>query len=456
MRSLFAPTRTACCVAVGLMLAVARGAEPPHPLIGATREQVLVRNGEPKGQIGVGNRTVLTYTRERIVLRDNVVVEVETIFADPVRRPPVVAPAEPVATATPSTPAIPVAPGASNPAAGAAAANNTPVGTENPPTPLAVPPAPAPAPASDSRVEIKLVRAPSAGGVAQPAPKREVPPPVAATPEPELVAAPVLPPTPDPAEVQRAAEKAARAAKAAADAAAQEKRLKSAQSARRRLDFAETAADDEGGMSKSAVLALVVIVGGLGALIWWRRQQALALAATTVANTPVKKPAVTAAKVAPVTSFAMAMASPAAKAGFTLEFLAQLDADRFEELVAAYFTKTGVVATRTKTGAASPVHIRISWKGEPRAFACAQCIVQTTEAIDARALQGLVAALAAENLRRGYVVSNGEFSAAAQKFATSKQLILLPADVLLEKIKGLPESARNELMQVLSAEKKAA
>lgn len=454
MRSSSAPTWIACCVAASLMLAVARGAEPPHPLLGATREKVFERNGEPKGQIGVGNRTVLTYPRERFVLRDNVVVEVEPIFADVVRRP-AVTPAESV---SPAAPAVPATLGAVNPPASAPAPVTEHVGTENPPTP--VPPVlaatPAPAPVSDPRVAIKMVRAPSAGGVPQPPVKREAPPPVAAEPEPEPAPEPVLPPKPDPAEVQRAAEKAARAEKAAAEAAAQEKRLKSAQSARRRLDFAETAGEEEAGTSKTTVLAIVVIVGGLGALVWWRRQQSLALAATSVANTPVKKSAGVAAKVAPVTPFPSGAAAPQAKAGFTLEFLAQLDADHFEELVAAYFTKTGVVATRTKTGAASPVHIRISWKGEPRAFACAHCIAQETNAIDQRALQGFVAALAAEDLRRGYVVTSGRFSDAAQKFAASKHLILLPADVLLEKIKGLPESARNELMQVLSAEKKAA
>jgi hypothetical protein len=104
----------------------------------------------------------------------------------------------------------------------------------------------------------------------------------------------------------------------------------------------------------------------------------------------------------------------------------------------------------------SPLHIRISWKGEPRAFASVHCIAQGPDDIEARALHGFVAALAAEDLRRGYVVTSGRFSAAAQKFAADKRLTLLPVDALLEKIQGLPESARKELLQTIGEEKKAA
>ena len=48
----------AICVAVGLLLVTARGAEPVSPLIGATKDQVLARYGEPKSQIAAGNRVI--------------------------------------------------------------------------------------------------------------------------------------------------------------------------------------------------------------------------------------------------------------------------------------------------------------------------------------------------------------------------------------------------------------
>ncbi|MBL9203400.1 MAG: restriction endonuclease [Opitutaceae bacterium] len=459
MRSSFAPIRTVIGVAAGLLFASLPAAESPHPLVGATRDQVLSRYGEPKGQISVGPRTVLTYAHEKLVLRNGVVVEVERLSAEPLRRP---APAEAAASEA-----------ASPPATGARPSVQPHVGTENPPTPAAAPsdsaaesaPAAALPPGSrtaplspEPKLAIKLVRPPGAGGAPaprpMPAPVVEAPPPANEVPEPEPALLP--PPGPDPKLEAEKAEKAARAAQAAAEAAAQEKRLKSAQSARRRLDFAESAQEEEGGLGKSTIIGILVLVAGIGGLAWWRRQQSLALAATSVASTPVKKsaaaPAASGSKVTPFPAAAPVAAKPA----FTVEFLAQLDAGRFEELVAAYFVRTGVVATRANSGTGSPVHLRLSWKGEPRAFACAHCIAQGPDDLDARALQPFADALAAENLRRGYVVTSGAFSSSAVKFAASKQIILLPADTLLEKIKGLPESARAELMQVLTAEKKAA
>lgn len=459
MRSSISPVRAVIGLAAGLLLASLDAAEAPHPLMGATRDHVLSRYGEPKGQISVGPRTVLTYAHEKLVLRNGVVVEVERLSAEPVRRPAPVesVPADSVASATAVAP-VPTQPH---------------VGTENAPTP---PPAVTPAtsgtgpasapgqgsaaPAGQPKLAIKLVRPPGAGGPSAPRPAPVVeaptPQPVNETPEPE----PAPPPGPDPRiEAERAARAAQAAAQAAAEAAANEKRAKSAQSARRRLDFAETAQDEEAGMGKTLLIAALVVVAGFGGLAWWRRQQSIELEATSVARTPVKKaasaPAASNPKVTPFPA-ATPPAPPAAKPSFTSAFLAQLDATRFEELVAAYFVRTGVVATRVSSGGASPVHLRLSWKGEPRAFACAHCIPQGPDDIEARALHAFVEALAAENLRRGYVVTSGGFSSGAVKFAASKQIILLSADTLLEKIKGLPESARNELMQVLTADKKAA
>ncbi|MBL9187260.1 MAG: restriction endonuclease [Opitutaceae bacterium] len=428
MRSSFASVWAVGCVAAGLLLATLHAAEPPHPLVGATRDQVFAQYGEPKGVISVGNRTVLTYPQERLVLRDNVVVEVERLASEPVRR------AIPAAAESAPSPA-----GATS----ALASDGTPVAAAQP----SETPAPA-APAAETKLEIKLVRPP--GSAAPPPREVVVPAPV----EPELVepVVPVAPqpPKPDPAELAR---KAARAAELAAEAAAQEKRLKAAQSARRRLDFADTATTDEGGPGLTLLLGFGVIAGGIGALVWWRRQQSLTLEATSVAATPVKKIPAASARAAAPAAMPAAASAPAAKPGFTREFIAQLDAGRFEELVAAYFTKTGVVATRTKTGAASPLHLRISWKGEPRAFACAQCITPAPEPIEARALHPFAAALAAEDLRRGYVVTSGGFSPEAVAFAAAKRLTLMSVDNLIEKIGGLPESARQELLQILGAAK---
>ena len=119
--------------------------------------------------------------------------------------------------------------------------------------------------------------------------------------------------------------------------------------------------------------------------------------------------------------------------------------------MAAYYSKTGVVATRTKTGPESPVHIKISWKGEPRPFAYVLCVAHPSGLIDAKPVQNLIAALAAEDIRRGYVVTAGKFNVSARDVAEEKHITLLPGDIFLEKLNALPASARSEVMQAINA-----
>src|SRR4051812_38670968 len=98
------------CVAVALILATACGAaEPTQPSpVGLTQEQVLSRYGEPKSQIAAGNRVVMFFAKDRLVLRDGVVVEHEKLASDVVRRPAPTPP--PAATATTAPTAEPSAP----------------------------------------------------------------------------------------------------------------------------------------------------------------------------------------------------------------------------------------------------------------------------------------------------------------------------------------------------------
>lgn len=147
--------------------------------------------------------------------------------------------------------------------------------------------------------------------------------------------------------------------------------------------------------------------------------------------------------------------SRAAEAGFSLDFLSQLPAAAFEDLVAAYYVKTGVVADRVSGDPASPFQIRIAWKGEARAFALVQCLAQPTGVIDHQPLMRLHAVLDKEKVRRGYVVTPGKFTANAREIAEQKGLTLLPGDVFLEKLMALPDSARSELMRAVSNSNRA-
>ena len=411
----FAVGLRACCVAVGLLMLTVRGAEPVSPLIGLTRDQLLQRIGEPKSQIDAGARVIYFYPRERIVLRDNVVVEVDSLSPD---APPPPSPSE---TSAPGTRA------ATSPTQG---------------------------PAPESRVEIKSVRPPSTkdGRTTASEPPRETvptqaPPPPTVSPrnfppaeiivsEPPKTEAPSAPSALNnekatSAKADKAAEK-----KASDDLAAKKKQDAAAAAARRRAEQAAApAATEEVIGVRTYVIALVVLVGGIGVLFWRYRQRQLELAASSVENTPV---------ITPTTHVFSGNA-------FSADVLARLEWRRFEELVAAYYNKTGVIAVRTKAGPASPVHIKISWKGEARPFAYVQCIAQPGAPIDQKPLQALVAALAADDIRRGYVVTAGKFNMAARDFADQKHLTLLPGDLLIEKLNALPVSARTEIGQAVSA-----
>ncbi len=426
-----------CGVAFALILGGVRAAEPVSPLIGATLEQVVAKYGEPKSQITVGDRLVIFYPKERIVVRGGRVIEVEQLAAEPVRRP------EPPATVPANSPTSAAGPNAGNSVPGAAASPGTPA------SPEAVTPAVTqPQPASESKVEIKLVRPPSANGRGQitplPAPKEEVVP-----------VAPVSPPLPvvernvGPTKQELAAQAAA--AERVAELAAKNKRAKATSSAVRRLDFAEgSALEDEGTPAWRYVLLAVVVIGGLGFFIWrWRQGQA-DLAATSVKNTPVRKTA------APVAAAPVAAPVRARETAFSADFISRLDAAQFETLVTAYYSKTGVVAVRATDSASGLVRVRISWKGEPRPFAGVLCLGRATALIDANPLRELAAALVKEDIRRGHVVTTGKFAPAARDFAAENQLTLLPGDTFLEKLNALPESARAEIMRTVAPANSAA
>ena len=131
--------------------------------------------------------------------------------------------------------------------------------------------------------------------------------------------------------------------------------------------------------------------------------------------------------------------------------MTKLEWKRFEELVTSYYSKTGVVAARTKAGPAKPVHIKISWKGESRPFAYVQCLAHPEGLIDAGPILELVAALATDDIRRGYVVTTGKFGVNARDLAEEKHITLLSGDIFLEKLNALPDSARAEIMHEITA-----
>ncbi len=472
------------CAALALVLgALARAAEP-HPLMGATRDDVLARYGEPRSTLVGGGREILFYARERLVLRGGKVVEVERIAAEPVRQPrpqpaapapSAVVPAAPETTAAASTasttkapaPVAPViAPSPSEspaqrglpplPAGTEAAAAGVqpsvapepdvppepkleikrvlPRGTKSAPivrtgeaAPAASPPAATPAPAAAAASPTPAPTTEAATASATPSSSSS---PLASAPAPAAETATTVPEAP-PAPTTEDADELAKKEKA--------KRALEVKAARRRLEAASEDASYDPTKAffnkRTYLITAFIVLGGAAYIVWRRRQRQIALIATAVSREP----------------FAGHTETRGSGAIFTAELLAKLEWKHFEELVAAYYNKTGVVATRTKSGPHAPVHLKISWKGESRPFALVQCIAQPPGLVPAKSLQELNEVLVKEDIRRGYVVSAGKFSVPARDVAEEKHLTLLPGDIFLEKLNALPDLARNEIMQAITA-----
>lgn len=487
MQSTFASGLRAGCVAAALVLAFAYAADDKSKLVGINREQVLARYGEPRSVMKAGGREILFFARERVILRDGVVVDVEPIATEPgaprtsaapagssaaiVLAPSAAAPAaagtQPATAAAPApataAPATPATAGTETPTATATAiapkepqvsiksvlppgstfprpepvnaeprsssVANTPA-VEPPPETRPVDPPPAVAPARETprvaeRVAATAVTTTAAAAVPAaaspaPAPKSEAP-----TPPPALERTP--PPAQSTVQERRPVETAATASPTAgAEKPAPVVKQRTATDELRLPDKAE---------KPSAARTYLIVVGGallLAYVIWRIRQRQLELAATALTHNPF-------------TTEPLSVGGTSAR--MSQEFLSKLDPPQFEQLVAAYYGKTGVVAERVTGDPARPVHIRISWKGEKRPFALVQCIVQPQGLVEVKPLENLLAALAVEDIRRGYVITTGKFSVPARDFAEEKHLTLMSGDVFLEKLNALPDSAREEVMQ---------
>jgi len=226
---------------------------------------------------------------------------------------------------------------------------------------------------------------------------------------------------------------------AAAAAAAAEKKAKVRDAVQRRIEAIGDAPLPDPTTAiwsgKNFVLMFVIVAGGIGYMVWRRRQHQLELAATAVSHSPFE---------------AQPVNDVASGAVFSADLIGKLDARRFEDLVVAYYCKTGVVAVRANEAPGSPVHVKISWKGEKRPFACVHCIAQPAGLVDAAPLQQLFDVINAEGIRRGYVVTTGKFNVSARDFAEEKHLTILHGDLFIEKLNALPGPARNEIMHAVS------
>lgn len=489
MPRVFLNSLRALCAALALVFVLSAFAEQSKApsLVGNTRDQILARLGEPKSQIKAGAREIMFFAHVKLTLRNDVVVEAEAIGDEP--------PAKHAADSAPGAPTSATAPVAPS---GAASAANQPQG-ENPVRASATPPsgvAPAaatgaadaagaaklgvdavtsrPTAPPDEQLEIRFVRSPAAAAklAAKQPPAPAVATAAAGTAPPtgssqkrastetapgaaEPVAGPAVavgttvPAATAPAATRPSAAsepeapsvepEAPTATAVAAPPAPIDAKKKAAIRRRWRLRAEAEGTDDAVSLLTVQTLVLAAAAAGcVGYLLWRRAQRRLELAATALSSSP----------------FAPA-AAPDTTGLFSAELLAKLGSKRFEQLVAAYYAKTGVVAERTGAAPSAAVHIKIFWKGEPKPFAGVQCHANPPALIGAKPLQDLFAALSAAEIRRGYVVTTGRFNVEARDFGEEKHFTLLPGDIFMEKLNALPSMARADLLKEIAAEEAA-
>jgi hypothetical protein len=452
-----------------LVLAVAIPAfaqQKSPPLIGATRDQVVARLGDPKSNLKAGAREVLFYSHLKLTLRNGLVIDSEELADEPVKRTP--EPAPTTAAATPSA-------AGANAAAPTPSTNATEGGASSSAKPTtdasANPPKPTPPP--EPELEIKSIKSGSSStrSGARPTTKATTAPAIVAQP-PAAKTAPVTPgettissssatPVPVPSTSAKAdasvatvpnrpvaSPDAARPVVAeeapAADATPEKPTVdpKKKAAVRQRWRLRRDAETEEDSVqlfsTQSYVIAAITMLAGIGYLWWRSTQRNLALAASAVSRAP----------------FETVVAADTA-GQFTSDLIGKLGTKRFERLVASYYAKTGVVAERTNAGAESPVQIKIFWKGEPKPFAGVQCHANPPTLIGSKPLQDLFTALSAAEIRRGYVVTTGKFNVEARDFAEEKHFTLLSGDLFLEKLNALPPAARAELLRETATEEPA-
>lgn len=481
MRRPSAKTLKASLLALALVSVASLGAAEKEKdkggLVGLTKEQVYARLGDPRNQIKAGQREVLYFSKVKLTLRNNVVIETEEIAdeapaapkrdaasaaASETTEPADTGKARKPVPAQPNTPPPAPAPvdaanksGDSAEGKGTAASGFAEIKAVRPPTSTPGRSFTTPRPTTKESVTTPPVPSSTTNSTAtrQPstsptevAPKQVVvtapPATTTTTPAAGLTTTPATMPTEQPAATETAPSTAAATAtveeKKDADKAEAEATKQPPPKKKRRF-FRPVPEDDEGVsaadiFTTQTIIFALLAVGAVGYLFWRGRNRKLLLSVTTVSNTPFTEAA-------------------AADTGalFTADLLGKLEWKRFEELVAAYYVKTGVIAVRTKTGPESPVHLKISWKGEAKPFACVQCHSNPIGLIKPGPLHALHTELTAAEIRRGYVVTNGKFNVEARDFAEEKHFTLLPGDILLEKLNALPPPARAELLQQTTA-----
>lgn len=130
-----------------------------------------------------------------------------------------------------------------------------------------------------------------------------------------------------------------------------------------------------------------------------------------------------------------------------VSILREIEWKRFEAVCTGYLNIAGYVAQETNTGADGGVDIRVSKPGDEKFKGIVQCKAWNTYKVGIKPIRELFGIMAADRISTGILITSGDFTAEAEKFASGK-ITLVCGEKFINLIKKLSQSDQEWLLDV--------
>lgn len=131
---------------------------------------------------------------------------------------------------------------------------------------------------------------------------------------------------------------------------------------------------------------------------------------------------------------------------WSLDLLREVEWHRFEQICAAYWRETGMVATTTPFGADGGVDVELRKPDAEALDALVQCKAWNAVQVGVKPVRELLGVVTARNVGRGIFMTTGTFTTDAAEFAQGNRLELIAGSDLLRWIRALPADAQARLL----------
>lgn len=138
-------------------------------------------------------------------------------------------------------------------------------------------------------------------------------------------------------------------------------------------------------------------------------------------------------------------------AKFSIQLLRELEWKRFEQVVEAYFAKTGWRTRLNRTGPDGGVDIDLFKPGQDGVAAVVQCKAWNTYKVGIKPVRELLGVMAAGKVPEGYFFTTEVFTQEALDFAGGQPLTLVDGFGFLRRIHALPEADQSALLNLATS-----